>query len=498
MSNVCGLIYFTILERRCRVERNSNRPSLLNLARPCRLKFSAGIQWAVFFARERTGNRSGEHTESELRNENTGRTLILSKRVIQVDDKLPLLQTLPLSLQHLFAMFGATVLVPIIFKVDPATILLMNGIGTLLYIFICKRRIPAYLGSSFAFISPVMVVLSKYGYGDALGGFVVAGLIFTLVSLIVGAAGTKWIDVVFPPAAMGAIVSVIGLELVPVAAQMAGLIAPPEQAATWHPDPKVIAVSLFTLGVTVLGSVVLRGFLAIIPILLGILCGYGLSLFMGMVQTGAVSNASWLALPHFYAPSFNPAAIAIIAPAALVVIAEHVGHLFVTSNIVGKDLARDPGLSRSLMGNGLSTMLSGFVGSTPNTTYGENIGVMAITKVYSVWVIGGAAIIAIILSFVGKLSAAIQSIPTPVMGGVSLLLFGVIAASGIRMLVEAKVDYSKARNLILTSVVLVIGISGTQLQMGAISLKGMGLATVVSILLALVFKALDVLGLANE
>lgn len=421
----------------------------------------------------------------------------MSKRVIQVEDKLPLLQTLPLSLQHLFAMFGATVLVPILFKVDPATILLMNGIGTLLYIFICKGRIPAYLGSSFAFISPVMAVLSKYGYSEALGGFIVAGLIFTLVALIVGAAGTKWIDVVFPPAAMGAIVAVIGLELVPVAAQMAGLI-PPDNAANWHPDPRVITVSLFTLGITVLGSVVLRGFLAIIPILLGILCGYALSLFMGLVQTGAVSGASWLALPHFYTPSFNPAAIAIIAPAALVVIAEHVGHLFVTSNIVGKDLARDPGLSRSLMGNGLSTMLSGFVGSTPNTTYGENIGVMAITKVYSVWVIGGAAIIAIILSFVGKLSAAIQSIPTPVMGGVSLLLFGVIASSGIRMLVEAKVDYSKARNLILTSVVLVIGISGAQLQMGAISLKGMGLATIVSILLALVFKALDVLGLTNE
>ncbi|GBF34581.1 uracil permease [Desulfocucumis palustris] len=421
----------------------------------------------------------------------------MSKRVIQVEDKLPLLQTLPLSLQHLFAMFGSTVLVPILFKVDPATILLMNGIGTLLYIFICRGRIPAYLGSSFAFISPVMAVLSKYGYSEALGGFIVTGLIFTLVALIVGAAGTKWIDVVFPPAAMGAIVAVIGLELVPVAAQMAGLI-PPDNAANWHPDPRVITVSLFTLGITVLGSVVLRGFLAIIPILLGILCGYALSLFMGLVQTGTVSGASWLALPHFYTPSFNPAAIAIIAPAALVVIAEHVGHLFVTSNIVGKDLARDPGLSRSLMGNGLSTMLSGFVGSTPNTTYGENIGVMAITKVYSVWVIGGAAIIAIILSFVGKLSAAIQSIPTPVMGGVSLLLFGVIASSGIRMLVEAKVDYSKARNLILTSVVLVIGISGAQLQMGAISLKGMGLATIVSILLALVLKTLDVLGLTNE
>lgn len=422
----------------------------------------------------------------------------MSKREIQVEEKLPLLQTLPLSFQHLFAMFGATVLVPIIFKVNPATILLMNGIGTLLYIFICKGRIPAYLGSSFAFISPVIVVLEKYGYGSALGGFIVVGLIFTLVALLISVVGTKWIDVVFPPAAMGAIVAVIGLELAPVAAQMAGLVSPDPSLTNWQPDPKAITVSLFTLAVTILGSIMLRGFLAIIPILLGVVAGYTLSLFMGLVKTDMVAGAGWFAAPQFYAPEFNLAAIAIIAPAALVVIAEHIGHLFVTSNIVGRDLAKSPGLSRSLLGNGLSTMLSGFVGSTPNTTYGENIGVMAITKVYSVWVIGGAAIAAIVLSFIGKLSAAIQSIPTPVMGGVSLLLFGVIAASGIRMLLEARVDYSKPRNLILTSVVLIIGISGAHIEMGAVSLRGMGLATVVAILLALTFKILDTLGLTND
>lgn len=420
----------------------------------------------------------------------------MSKREIQIEEKLPLLQTLPLSLQHLFAMFGATVLVPILFKVNPATILLFNGIGTLLYIAICKGKIPAYLGSSFAFISPVFVVLSKYGYNDALGGFVAVGLTFTAVALLIGVVGTKWIDVVFPAAAMGAIVAVIGLELAPVAAQMAGLIG--EAGKPFVPDPKVITISMFTLGVTILGSVVFRGFMAVIPILIGVVAGYILSLFMGVVKTDMIANASWLAVPDFYFPTFNPAAIAIILPAALVVIAEHIGHLFVTGNIVGKDLSKDPGLNRSLLGNGLSTLLSGFFGSTPNTTYGENIGVMAITKVYSVWVIGGAAIIAIILSFVGKLSAAIQSIPVPVMGGVSLLLFGVIAASGIRMLVESKVDYSKARNLILTSVVLIIGISGAQVELGAVSLKGMGLATVGSICLSLIFKLLDVLGLTNE
>lgn len=415
----------------------------------------------------------------------------MNTREIQVDEKLPILQTFPLSLQHLFAMFGATVLVPILFKVNPATILLFNGIGTLLYLFICKGKIPAYLGSSFAFLSPVFVVLPQYGYTAALGGFILTGVIFTVIALSISVIGTKWIDVVFPPAAMGAIVAVIGLELAPVAAEMAGLTAKTL-------DPKVLAVSIFTLLVTIFGSILFRGFMAIIPILVGVLSGYALAFFIGLVDLSGIAKASWLAMPTIYTPEFNFSAMAIIAPAALVVIAEHIGHLVVTGNIVGRDLTKDPGLHRSLLGNGLSTILSGFFGSTPNTTYGENIGVMAITKVYSVWVIGGAAVLAIILSFIGKLAAAIQSIPVPVMGGVSLLLFGVIAASGVRMLVESKVDYSKSRNLILTSVVLIIGISGASITLGTVTMKGMALATVVSILLSLCFKILDMFGLTND
>ncbi len=415
----------------------------------------------------------------------------MSKRMIPVDERLPFLQTLPLSLQHLFAMFGATVLVPILFKVDPATILLFNGIGTLLYLFICKGKIPAYLGSSFAFISPVFVVLPQFGYGSVLGGFFAAGLVFTLVALLIRLVGIRWIDIVFPPAAMGAIVAVIGLELAPVAADMAGLTAKTI-------DSNAIIVSLFTLTVTILGSVLFRGFLAIIPILIGVLAGYGLSFSMGMVNLSNIEKAPWFSFPTLYSPEFHLGAIAVILPAALVVVAEHIGHLVVTGNIVGKDLTKDPGLDRSLLGNGLSTMLSSLFGSTPNTTYGENIGVLAITKVYSTWVMGGAAILAIILSFIGKLSAAIQSIPVPVMGGVSLLLFGVIAASGVRMLVESKVDYSRARNLILTSLVLIIGISGASLQFGSINLKGMALATVVAIVASLTFKIFDQLGWSND
>ncbi|WP_405100518.1 uracil permease [Oceanobacillus sp. FSL H7-0719] len=419
----------------------------------------------------------------------------MKQREIQVDERLPLLQSLPLSFQHLFAMFGSTVLVPILFGVDPASILLMNGFGTILYIFITKGKIPAYLGSSFAFISPVTLVLTEGGgYGAALGGFFVVGLVLTIVGVIVRYAGTSWIDVIFPPAAMGAIVAVIGLELVPTAADMAGLVA----ASDVPRDTTAIIVSLLTLGATIIYWVTLRGFLKIIPILLGIVTGYIIAMIYGIVDFTGVQQASWVQMPTYYKIEFNWSDILIILPAALVLVPEHIGHLVVTSNIVKKDLVKDPGLDRSLLGNGISTMISSFVGSTPNTTYGENIGVLAITRVYSTWIIGGAAVIAIILSFCGKLAALISSIPTPVMGGISLLLFGIIAVSGLRMLVEQKVDYNNSQNLILTCVVLGIGISGASIEIGTVALSGMGLATVVAIIVSLFFKLLDILKLSNE
>lgn len=418
----------------------------------------------------------------------------MANKVIQVEERVPLLQGIPLSLQHLFAMFGASVLVPILFKINPATVLMMNGIGTLIYIFITKGKIPAYLGSSFAFLSPVFLVMAQYGYEAALGGFIISGIIFITVALIFKYMGTDWIHVVFPPAAMGAIVAIIGLELAPVAAEMAGLVTKNNAPL----DLKVITVSISTLAVVILGSLIFRGFMKIIPILIGVVFGYVLSLFLGVVNFDAVSNAPWFAFPTLYFPQFNIAAIFTIIPASLVVIAEHIGHLIVTGNIVERDLAKDPGLHRSLMGDGVSTTLSGFFGSVPTTTYGENIGVMAITRVYSVWVIGGAAVISIAISFFGKLAAAIQTIPLPVMGGISLMLFGVIAASGIRMLVEEKIDYSKPRNLILTAFVLVIGLSGAHITIGTVTLAGMALATVLSIFVSLLFKVLEVTGLINE
>lgn len=268
---------------------------------------------------------------------------------------------------------------------------------------------------------------------------------------------------------------------------MAGLL-PADGASV---DSTAVTISLATLAITILGSVLFRGFLAIIPILIGVLAGYALSFALGVVDLTPIREAHWFAMPTFYTPRFEWFAILAILPAALVVIAEHVGHLVVTANIVKKDLMREPGLHRSMFANGISTVLSGFFGSTPNTTYGENIGVLAITKVYSTWVIGGAAILAILLSCVGKLAAAIQAVPVPVMGGVSLLLYGVIGASGIRVLIESKVDYNKAQNLILTSVILIIGVSGAKVHLGATELKGMALATVVGIGMSLVFKVIS-------
>jgi uracil permease len=275
---------------------------------------------------------------------------------------------------------------------------------------------------------------------------------------------------------------------------MAGLIVQDNQPL----DGKTVLVSVSTLTVVMLGSVLFRGFMRIIPVLTGIVVGYFLAVMLGAVNFDQINSAPWFSVPTFYLPRFEFSAIMIIIPASLVVIAEHIGHLIVTGNIVEKDLTVDPGLHRSLMGDGVSTFLSGLCGSVPTTTYGENIGVLAITKVYSVWVIGGAAVISIAVSFIGKFSAAVQTIPTPVMGGVSLMLFGVIAASGIRILVESKIDYSKSKNLILSAFVFTIGLSGAHIKFGSVELAGMALATVLSIIISLSFKAFEKLGWMND
>ena len=384
-----------------------------------------------------------------------------NKRIIQVDEKVPVKLLIPLSIQHMFAMFGASVLVPFVLGINPAIVLFMNGLGTLLFILITKGRAPAYLGSSFAFLAPAGIVISKWGYDYALGCFVAVGFCGCILALIIYKFGSEWINVVLPPAAMGPVVALIGLELAGTAASNAGL---KDEVLL----PANIIVFLVTLLTAVIGSVVFRGFLSVIPILIAIIAGYVASLACGIVDFSEVAAAPLFALPNFQTPKFNMQAIAIVLPVLLVITSEHIGHQIVTSKIVGRDLLKDPGLHRSLFADNFSTMLSGFIGSVPTTTYGENIGVMAMT------------------------------IPGPVIGGISFLLYGMIGASGIRILVDAQVDYGKSRNQAMTAVVFVTGLSGISVQLGSIQLTGMVLACVVGMIMGLAFYILDKLKLTND
>ena len=414
-----------------------------------------------------------------------------NQRIIQVEDKVPFKLLLPLSIQHMFAMFGASVLVPFIFGINPAIVLFMNGVGTLIFIAVTKGQAPAYLGSSFAFLAPAGIVIAEMGYEYALGGFVAVGFCGCVLSFIIYKCGTDWIDIVLPPAAMGPVVALIGLELSGSAASNAGLL---DETI----DMKNVIVFAVTLGVAVFGNILFRGFLSVIPILIAVIAGYIAALACGILDFSQVAEAAWFAVPNFQTPKFDLGAIMMILPVLLVITSEHIGHQVVTSKIVGRDLLKKPGLHRSLFGDNFSTMLSGLIGSVPTTTYGENIGVMAVTKVYSVRVIGGAAVLSIICSFVGKLAMLIQTIPGPVIGGISFLLYGMIGASGIRILVDSQVDYGRSRNLMLTSIVFVTGLSGIKVNFGNIQLTGMVLACVVAMILSLIFFVLDKLKLTND
>ena len=414
-----------------------------------------------------------------------------NQRIIQVEDKVPFNLLVPLSIQHMFAMFGASILVPFIFGINPAVVLFMNGVGTLLFIGVTKGKAPAYLGSSFAFLAPAGVVISNFGYEYALGGFVAVGFCGCILAFIVYKFGTEWIEVVLPPAAMGPVVALIGLELSGSAASNAGLL---DEVL----DPRKTIVFVLTLGTAVFGSILFRKFFSVIPILIAVIVGYASALAAGIVDFAEVAAAPVFALPNFSMPKFNLEAIMIILPVLLVITSEHIGHQVVTSKIVGRDLLKDPGLHRSLFGDNFSTMISGLIGSVPTTTYGENIGVMAITRVYSVRVIAGAAVLSIVCSFIGKFSTLISTIPGPVIGGISFLLYGMIGTSGLRILVDSRVDYGNSRNLALTSVIFVTGLSGIAVKFGNVQLTGMVLACVVGMILSLVFYVLDYFKLTND
>ena len=417
-----------------------------------------------------------------------------NKKIIQVEDKVPPRLLVPLSIQHMFAMFGASVLVPFMLGISPAIVLFMNGIGTLLFILITKGKAPAYLGSSFAFIAPATLVIENWGYEYALGGFVVVGALGCVLAAVIYKCGTKWINVVLPPAAMGPVVALIGLELAGSAASTGQIVGDNVTAAS-------VITFCVTLGVAVLGSVLFRKFLSVIPILIAIICGYVCAVITGVITSAdimAALSTNFISIPNFQLPKFDLEAILVILPVILVIANEHIGHQLVTSKVVGRDLLKDPGLHRSLFADNFSTMLSGLIGSVPTTTYGENIGVMAITGVYSVRVIGGAAVLSIVCSFVGKLSTLISTIPGPVIGGISFLLYGMIGTSGLRILVDNQVDYSKNRNMVLTSVIFVVGLSGVTLSLGNVALSGMTLAAIVGMLMSLLFFVFDKLRWSND
>lgn len=418
-----------------------------------------------------------------------------SKKIYHVEDKLPFKLLLPLSIQHTFAMFGASVLVPILFKINPGIVLFMNGIGTLLFILITKKKAPAYLGSSFAFLAPGTAIIASQGFQYAQGAFIVVGTLGCFLAYIIYKFGIGWIDVVLPPAAMGSVVALIGFELAGNTVTGGSIGANLMTDTASYKDFIIFGITLFT---AIIGSVSFKGFLSTIPILIAIVVGYICSVFFGMVDFTPVLEAKLFTLPNFSAPKFSIEAILSMLPVILVITSEHISHQVVTSNIIGRNLLEDPGLHRSIFADNFSSALSGLVGGVPTTTYGENIGVMAITGVYSVQVIGGAAIISILMAFVGPLAALIQTIPGDVIGGVTFLLYGMIGTSGIRLLVDQKVDYSKSINLILTSTIFIAGLSGLSIKFGSIQLQGMVLASVVAVLLSAFMTLLRKLNLINQ
>lgn len=485
-------------------------------------------------------------------------------------DKPPIQKWIPLSFQHVFAMFGATILVPLLTGLSTSTALFTAGTGTLLYILVTKAKVPAFLGSSFAFIPALIGIGQQYGVPYAMGGAICAGIFYCIVAAIVRITGKGWIDKALPPVVIGSVIIVIGISLAPTAIGEAfftnqtteveklaiqykdandniqyiemsesvkeAYISDPSNAektlaaavnkdgteqisevkATKHTFKQTtsvyslvaLSIAAVTLFVAILATTFGKGFTATISILIGLLGGYFFTLIMGLffpeykfIDFTNVSNAKWFGLPflqmaedgsYFWmVPKFNIVAILTFVIISISTICEHLGDTLTTSTVVGQDFTKDPGLHRTLCGDGIATAWAAVWGGPPNTTYGENVGVMAITKVYSVWVIGGAAVIATILSFCPKFGALIGTLPTPVLGGICTLLYGMIAASGLRTIVEKGVDYKKKRNLTISSVILVLGIGGGLLQFKigsdfTFQLGGVAFATVIGIILNLI------------
>ncbi|KOS62351.1 uracil permease [Lysinibacillus agricola] len=436
----------------------------------------------------------------------------MSNAVLDINDKPTPVQLLTLSFQHMFAMFGSTILVPQLVGLSPAIALLTSGIATLVFLLVTQFKVPAYLGSSFAFISPILIAANgldankaSVNPGNAMIGALAVGLVYGIVSLIIWKTGYKWLMRLLPPIVVAPVIIVIGLGLSGTAVNMAmninveqlneatGVVETVSQYSGLH-----FSAALVTLLAAIIFTVYFKNILSAMPILMGLIVGYIYSVFIGIVDFTPVKEASFFALPDFLIPGvdyeFNITAKILLAmvPIVIVTISEHIGHQLVLGKVVNRNYVKDPGLHRSILGDGLGTLLSALIGGPPKTTYGENIGVLAITRVYSVYVIMGAAVIAIVVSFFGKAMAFISTIPTAVLGGISILLFGIIASSGLRMLVENNVDFGNNRNMVIASVILVVGIGGAALRFSnSFAIEGMALAAIIGVILNLVLPGRD-------
>lgn len=381
-----------------------------------------------------------------------------------------------LSIQHLFAMFGATVLVPLLVGINPSIAILTAGIGTLIFHLCTKGKVPVFLGSSFAFITPIITISTMYNdYSYVQGGIIVVGLIYALMSFIVYKIGVDKINKILPSHVVGAMIIVIGLSLVP-------------SAVTNIQTNSMVALA--TLGISLLITFFGKGFIKQLGILIGVVCGYLLSLCLGIVDTSVIQNASLIALPTLSLPKFSLEAIMIIAPLSLCTLCEHIGDITTNGTVVGKDFVKDPGLHRTILGDGLATLVAGLLGSVPNTTYGENTSLLAITKNYNPKLLRRTAMIAIVLSFIGIFGAVLQSVPACVIGGISLQLYCMIAWIGVKNIKDNK-SYKSIKKLIVIAVILIVGLSGFTITLGTVAISGLALAVIVGVILNLVLNHKD-------
>ncbi|PYC24957.1 uracil-xanthine permease family protein [Pseudomonas mosselii] len=405
----------------------------------------------------------------------------------------PLWRQVVSGAQMLFVAFGALVLMPLITGLDPNVALFTAGIGTLLFQLVTGRQVPVFLASSFAFITPIILAKGQFGLAETMGGVMAAGFVYTFMGLMVKIKGTGFIDRMLPPVVIGPVIISIGLAMAPIAANMA--MGKGGDGAALMPYKTAMLISMPALLTTLIVAVFGKGIFRLVPIIAGVLVGFGLSFAFGVVDTAKIAAAPWLELPNFTAPAFNWQAILFIVPVALAPAIEHIGGVIAVGSVTGRDYLKKPGLHRTLLGDGLATTAAGLFGGPPNTTYAEVTGAVMLTKNYNPKIMTWAAVFAITLAFIGKFGALLQSIPVPVMGGILCLLFGSIAAVGMNTMIRHKIDLAEARNLVIVSVTLVFGIGGVLIGSGDgpddWGLKGIALCAVVAIALNLILPGND-------